>query len=142
MNKLVILKLPFLKYNKCKNDKTENDFAKGKLIIVDMLDNSAVADLTGAAGVSECEGISTIGTTLPPTTNLPATAANKSTQGMSTNLFVGKKSSTDDSPDLTDSEDVESDNDDEEMASNTSTKIKTEKESVTFQDSIPSTSKF
>ena len=62
-----------LKTRKRKSDKTESDLDEEKLIIVDMPDNSGVADLTGEAGVSECDGGPTVGqpsrlrsTTRPP----------------------------------------------------------------------------
>ena len=86
LNKLT--KLSF-KTRKCKSDQTESDLTEEKLI---MVDNGGVADLTGAAGVSKYDEVPTCGTFPPPTINNPAstinfiaTAANKSTQVMSTN---------------------------------------------------------
>ena len=82
-----------------------------------MVDNGGVADLTGAAGVSQYDGVRTCGTFPPPTFNNPtsttdftATGANKST-----NPVHGEEVSTDDPPGVTDSEDMESD--DEDMVS-------------------------
>ena len=66
-----------LKTRKRKSDKTESDLDEEKLIIVDMPDNSGAADLTGAAGVSKCDGVPTCGTS---TIIFTATAANKSTR--------------------------------------------------------------
>ena len=60
-----------LKTRKRKSDKTESDLDEEKLIIVDMPDNSGAADLTGAAGVSKCDGVPTCGTTLLRSTTQP-----------------------------------------------------------------------
>ena len=122
-----------LKTRKRKSDKTESDSTEEKLIVVDMSNNDGVPDLIGAAGVSECVGVPTSETSHPPTINNPAftdltvTPSNNTTQVMSTNSFVGQEVSTVDPPGVTDSEDIESDNDDEHMdtASNKSTQIKT-----------------
>ena len=109
--------------------KRRSDHDEEKLIIVDMPDNSGVADLTGAAGVSECDGVPPVGQ--PSYDQQPALHHHfHSHGGQQVNSSYVKESSTDDPPGVTDSEDMESDNEDEEMVSNTSTQIKTEKESV------------
>ena len=65
-----------LKTRKRKSDKTESDLDEEKLIIVDMPDNSGVADLTGTVGVSVCDGVPTCGTIHPPTISNPPSTIN------------------------------------------------------------------